>query len=89
MSTAPEDRPAAHDARSWKLSLRFLLALGWLLLVTSISFVRASPKPRPPAGEPETWKVCLLAAMTIVVFGGFVALTAYGHPQTMPPGLAH
>jgi len=84
-----EHRPAAHGAGAWKLPLRFLLALGWLLFVSSISFVRAGPRPRLPEGEPERWKVCLFAAMTTVVFGGFVALTCYGHPQTMPPGLAH
>lgn len=89
MSTVPEDRPATHETGSGKLWFAYLLALGWLIFVASVSFVRGTPNPRRPDGELGTWKMCLFAAIAVVVFGGFVALTAYGHPQTMPPGLAH
>ena len=89
MRPVPEDRPAAHERGSFKLWYRFLLAIGWLLLVAGISFVRGPGRPGRPEGQPETWKVCLFVALTVVAFGGFVAVASYGHPHTMPPGLAH
>jgi hypothetical protein len=47
----PEDRPDGHETGSWKLLLRVVL--------TCMAFVRGAPRPRRPAGEPETWKLAL------------------------------
>jgi hypothetical protein len=86
---APEDRTAVHGTSSWKLWLHFLFVLGWVLLAFTMAFVRGPSKPSKPSGEPATWKVWLYLVITLVAFGGFVALTGYGHSFTMPPGLAH
>jgi hypothetical protein len=54
-SMAPGDRPG-RAAGYWKVWLRLFLALGWLLLAVTISFMS---KPRRPAGEVPTWKLLL------------------------------
>jgi hypothetical protein len=53
---APEDRPPGRATSYWRLWLRLFLALGWLLLAVTISFMT---KPRRPAGEVPTWKLVL------------------------------
>jgi hypothetical protein len=54
-SMVPGDRPG-RAAGYWKVWLRLFLALGWLLLAVTISFMS---KPRRPAGEVPTWKLLL------------------------------
>jgi hypothetical protein len=50
------DRAVVNDTSYWKLWLRFVLALGWLLLAATISLV---PSRRRPASGPPKWKLVL------------------------------
>jgi hypothetical protein len=84
----PEERPAAHETGSFKLWCRFLLALGWLLFVVVVSFVRGTPKPRRPDGEPEMWKVGLWLAIVFVFFLGLATSATYAYPYGTAPGSA-
>ncbi|HXY44805.1 MAG TPA: hypothetical protein VEH29_11505 [Acidimicrobiales bacterium] len=78
MGTVPEG-PAAHETGSWKLWLGFLLALGWLLFVSSISFVRGTHRPRRPDGEPQPWEEALWGAIGIICFLGVAVALAVPH----------
>ncbi len=74
VSVVRKGRPAASHRDYWTLWLRLFLALGWLLLIATISFVT---KPRRPASEPPMWKMVvwliLFAALlraSMVLFNG-------------------
>ena len=54
MGVAPRGRPVVTSPNSWKLWLRLVFALGWLLLVSTIAF---APRPPRPADEPPVWKL--------------------------------
>jgi hypothetical protein len=53
VSVLPEDNSAADATGYWRQWLQLVLALGWLLLAATISFV---PSRRRPAGELPMWK---------------------------------
>ncbi|MFZ0171945.1 MAG: hypothetical protein WAL04_09720 [Acidimicrobiales bacterium] len=74
MSTVPESRPAAHETGPWKRSCRLLFGLGWLLAVTTIAFVRSTPRGRRPDGEPATWKAALWITILFVTLFGLAAV---------------
>jgi len=68
VSVATEDHPGADALGSWKQWLRLALALGWLLFVVSIWFVKGTPRPRRPEDEPATWKLAIrLIALCLMV----------------------
>ncbi|HXY44253.1 MAG TPA: hypothetical protein VEH29_08695 [Acidimicrobiales bacterium] len=77
MSTLPDERPGAHEAGPWKRSFRLLVGLGWLLALTTIAFVRSTPRGRRPEGEPATWKAVVW--MTILFMGLFGLAAAANH----------
>ena len=69
-------------------SVRFLLGLGSLLLLTTIAFLHDGSRRRRPGGDPRAWKLVVWFAL---VLGSFAGLSALGssHPQKMPRLMTH
>jgi len=68
VSGIPEDRPVANGTGSWKRWLQLILALGWLLLATRVSFQRSAPRPPRSPDEPATWKLVLWMIVFLILF---------------------
>jgi hypothetical protein len=59
-----------------KLQLRLIVALGWLLLVTGVSFMRGPTKDYGRPDEPATWKLVVwLVLFFVLVPASFVLPT--------------
>ena len=86
----PEDHPPAHETGSWKLWLGLPIALGWLLFVLSISFMRGTQRFRrpddQPDGGPQPWEQVLWGAIGIVCF--LALAVALAVPHLFPHGPA-
>jgi hypothetical protein len=68
----PEDRPAASRTGYWKQWFRLVLALGWLLLAATISFV---PGRRRPAGDlPRARHVAWLICSIVLIGAALLAI---------------
>lgn len=68
MSADPDPGMVNRHVAPWKLQLQLVLALGSLMIATSIWFVRGPQKPPRPPGEPARWKLAVWFAMFFLAF---------------------
>jgi hypothetical protein len=71
----PEDRPAAGGSGYWRQWFRLVLALGWLLVAATISFV---PGRRRPAGDLPRARHVMWLICSVVLIGAALAAIKVG-----------
>ncbi|MGO8875861.1 MAG: hypothetical protein ACLQNG_08875 [Acidimicrobiales bacterium] len=85
MLATTEDPPVGQEAAGWRAGLRLPVALGFLLVVTGLAFVRGTGRPRRPSGEPETWKLWLWCGLLVASVVALAAASSHLPPGKTPP----
>lgn len=66
MSTALDDRQGRKRVSPWRLQLRLIVALSWVLLAVGVSFLRGPTKDYSHPDEPATWKLVVWLVLFFV-----------------------
>lgn len=85
MPGTTEDPPLGQETAGWRAGVALLGALGFLLVVTTLAFMRTTGRPRRPSGEPETWKLLLWCGLLVVSVVALALASSHLPPGKSPP----